>query len=170
MVKLTKQDRKLLQQKLSQAEKVVREAKVLSDPLLKLPAPFRHFQTSDNITCSFTYCESLRSSPQLLSSCLQLFEINMGDMYKRSSWGLDMKQKERDFLHDDSRFIIVHNPSAIQDILAFGQFRFEVDEDTHEEIMYVYELQVSVSASRLSSFSNVLGYMALVMTTFWMHN
>jgi len=31
----------------------------------------------------------------------------MGEMYKKSEWGLDMEEKRRELLHEDARFLII---------------------------------------------------------------
>jgi N-alpha-acetyltransferase 40 len=46
-------------------------------------------------------------SPEQLSSCLQLFEDNMGALYRNSSWGLDMDKKRDELVHRKARFILV---------------------------------------------------------------
>jgi ribosomal protein S18 acetylase RimI-like enzyme len=94
--------------------------------------------------------------------------IPMGSLNPHSScsniqkitWGSDMKQKERVFLHDDSRFIVpaatATFSSFIQEMDAFAMFRFEVDEDTHEKILYVYELQVKSESRRLGLWKRLM--------------
>jgi Acetyltransferase (GNAT) family len=46
-------------------------------------------------------------SPEQLNSCLQLFEGNMGALYRKSSWGLDMDKKRDELVHRKARFILV---------------------------------------------------------------
>mmetsp|Transcript_1228 Transcript_1228/g.1743 ORF Transcript_1228/g.1743 Transcript_1228/m.1743 type:complete len:251 (-) Transcript_1228:15-767(-) len=102
----------------------------------------------------------------LHDACLQLFQTNMTDMYKSSSWGLDMKEKENEFQHPDARFLILtptveydshqqqqqltSNSKATNKVLAFAHFRFEIDDEDDPlcAIAYLYELQVDSSARR----------------------
>ena len=43
----------------------------------------------------------------LLGQCLDLFQHNMGEMYRRSNWGLDVEGKRKELQHPDARFLVV---------------------------------------------------------------
>eukprot|EP00978_Attheya_sp_CCMP212_P008712 scaffold20442_cov51-Attheya_sp.AAC.1 len=48
---------------------------------------------------------SFYSSPlpdNLHRDCMELFERNMGDMYRSSIWGLNMEEKDEEFRHKDA--------------------------------------------------------------------
>lgn len=83
--------------------------------------------------------------------CIQLFERNMGNYYKKSSWGLNLKEKKKELRHPDARFLILAQEDgenlheSSDNVMAFSHFRFEVNDDNYptEEVMYVYELQVN---------------------------
>lgn len=120
----------------------------------------------------------------LHDACLHLFESNMADMYRDSSWGLDLEEKSAELRHETARFLIVEafsssdststsggdtvneetggNPK--RDILAFGHFRFEPnDEDKPtEEVLYVYEIQISDAAQRSGLGKRLMNVMELV--------
>ena len=88
-------------------------------------------------------------------SCLSLFEENMGDMYRQSSWGLNMKEKDDELKHPTARFLIIMDDNEEEDkdnpkLLAFAHFRFEVDDEEHptKEVLYLYEIQIHESARR----------------------
>lgn len=102
-----------------------------------------------------------------LESCLGLFQNNMGEMYKRSSWGLNMKEKKDELMHPHARFLIVtgsidsntyndndvnqsQNSEEKDTILAFAHFRFEVDDEDEpsQEVLYLYELQIDSLVQR----------------------
>jgi ribosomal protein S18 acetylase RimI-like enzyme len=104
---------------------------------------------------------SYYSSPlpkNLHRDCMELFERNMGDMYRSSSWGLNLKEKDDDFRHKNARFLVVTDAQIIDGdetkpdptVLAFSHFRFEGnDEDKPtEEVLYLYEIQVNEIARR----------------------
>mmetsp|Transcript_9673 Transcript_9673/g.13654 ORF Transcript_9673/g.13654 Transcript_9673/m.13654 type:complete len:275 (+) Transcript_9673:36-860(+) len=99
----------------------------------------------------------------LHTSCLQLFEENMGDMYRASSWGLDMEEKSNEFHHENARFLVATTKTKATttsgqtsgeqqrergDLLGFAHFRFDVNDDDlpTEEVLYVYEIQISSKA------------------------
>jgi len=122
----------------------------------------------------------------LHKSCLQLFEENMGDMYRASSWGLDMKEKSDEFHHDNARFLIAtkkitstSNQSSSSrgqtsgeqqqeqqrgDVLGFAHFRFDVNDDDRptEEVLYVYEIQISSKARRCGLGRRLMAIMELI--------
>mmetsp|Transcript_5911 Transcript_5911/g.12401 ORF Transcript_5911/g.12401 Transcript_5911/m.12401 type:complete len:293 (-) Transcript_5911:123-1001(-) len=121
----------------------------------------------------------------LHDACLHLFESNMADMYRDSSWGLDLEEKSNELRHETARFLIVEACSSSsdststsggdtvneetggdsrRDILAFSHFRFEPnDEDKPtEEVLYVYEVQVSDAAQRSGLGKRLMNVMELV--------
>lgn len=110
-----------------------------------------------NVTIQF-----YNSLPEhLMKPCLDLFRQNMGEMYKTSSWGLNMEEKEKELLHESARFLLVIDDSeGLQtsgtgsaddpQLLAFSHFRFEVDDDDRptQEVLYLYEIQISPMVQR----------------------
>jgi len=73
---------------------------------------------------------------KLEAECVRLFLDNMKEEYERSSWGLDMDEKLREFRHEDARFLILRN-SECGGMNAFSHIRFEED-----GILFVWEIQV----------------------------
>ncbi|KAF8912729.1 acyl-CoA N-acyltransferase [Gymnopilus junonius] len=73
-------------------------------------------------------------------SIWSLFETNMYELYKDSSFGWDPPRKKKELFHSFSRFVLVYQADSMN-LLAFTMFRFEFDED--EDIVYCYDLQVS---------------------------
>ena len=45
--------------------------------------------------------------PNILKQYLGLFQMNMGDMYRQSSWGLDVEEKLKELQHVDAIFLVV---------------------------------------------------------------
>lgn len=127
-------------------------SKSRQDDIESIPASIEHITTS--------------LPPTILDQCLRIFEENMGDLYRQSSWGLDMREKRKEFLHPDARFLIVLaednsfnatksdiNGSQVsqstsanpeQAVLGFVHYRFELDDedDPIAPVSYVYELQI----------------------------
>jgi ribosomal protein S18 acetylase RimI-like enzyme len=86
--------------------------------------------------------------PASLQSCMDLFEENMGKLYRDSSWGLDLAEKRTELDHNDARFLLVMADDENSDkkiISGYCHFRFDTDDDDDPEelVVYVYELQVS---------------------------
>lgn len=93
----------------------------------------------------------------ILESCLALFQANMKEMYKQSSWGFNMEEKRQELSHMHARYLVVtrrkeDNCTTIdQDqVLAFTHFRFEVDDDDEptQEVLYLYEIQIDPMVQR----------------------
>lgn len=95
----------------------------------------------------------------VLEQALNLFLVNMGDMYRNSSWGLDVDAKRAEFEHRKARYLLVRRNKSNQgnsdvvdeeDLVAFVHFRFEMDDDERPEcvVLYVYEIQVANSARK----------------------
>lgn len=99
-------------------------------------------------------------SNELMDSSMKLFEANMGELYKKSNWGLDLDNKREELLHEDAQFLIVvrrpppfaaenntnsllhHNDSLLA---GFVHWRLDVndDDDPTEVVIYVFELQIA---------------------------
>lgn len=124
---------------------------------------------------------SFQSSPlpvDLHDACLDLFKANMSDMYQASSWGLDLDEKSSELRHETARFLIVEaaadadgadantndDGDTKRDVLAFVHFRFEPNDDEKptEEVLYVYEIQVSDRAQRSGLGKRLMNIMELV--------
>jgi len=111
--------------------------------------------TTDNNVATIQYIISPLPS-NMLEQCLELFEINMGEMYKQSKWGLDMEAKRNELEHKDARFLVVlSSDTSVESselvsadvehkVLGFAHFRYEPDDEEHPKIptTYLYELQI----------------------------
>ncbi len=109
---------------------------------------------NDTRNLEIEFCKSPLPD-NLLNSCLNLFQENMSEMYKKSSWGLDMKEKEEELTHENARYLLVVDSENKDDkgrglLLAFAHFRFEVDDDDQptQEVLYLYEIQISQLGQR----------------------
>ena len=96
-----------------QLQQTLAHANAQSNPLATLPSAFlsvtiaqKHDDAPSKTNGTIHYYKS--PLPELiLQQCLDLFERNMGEMYKKSEWGLDMEEKRRELLHEDARFLII---------------------------------------------------------------
>lgn len=106
----------------------------------------------------------------LLKACLQLFEANMGDLYRNSSWGLHMDEKQDEWTHSTSRWIVLRKSD--KNLAAFCNYRFLVEEDV--AVLYVYELQVRLMRQgygkrlmeAMESIARTVGLDKVVLTVF----
>jgi N-alpha-acetyltransferase 40 len=108
----------------------------------------------------FTSADIGSSDVAVWKELMDLFEENMGDLYRQSSWGLDLDEKSREFQHRKARFLIVRQKQDQQDesattaasssLVAYCHYRFCLDDDEQPTcaVLYVYELQVASNQRR----------------------
>lgn len=178
-----------------QLKRILAHANAQSNPLAALPSAFKTVNISRKTTAgeitnndddapaktksaTIHYYKSLPES--ILTQCLDLFEVNMGDMYRKSEWGLNMQEKREEMVHDDARFLVVilddrdddceendsnHNadnaPTAAngtnvnpqQQVIGFAHFRYEPDEDSpHNPLSPItYLYELQISQSHTSN-------------------
>lgn len=102
-----------------QLKRILADANAQSDPLAALPSAFlsvdlnnnnaaaaENNDTSPTKNATIHYYKSPLPS-SILNQCLDLFEANMGEMYKKSEWGLNMEEKRKELEHEDARFLII---------------------------------------------------------------
>jgi GNAT superfamily N-acetyltransferase len=109
----------------------------------------------NNVTLRNLSVECLSSadvSDDLLKQCLDLFERNMGDFYRRSTWGLDMVKKTEELQHRKARFLLAFASDENNDkeLASFAHFRFDYDDEEEPTctVLYVYEIQVETAYRR----------------------
>eukprot|EP00984_Skeletonema_dohrnii_P015314 scaffold6588_cov63-Skeletonema_dohrnii-CCMP3373.AAC.1 len=97
-----------------QLQQTLAHANAQSNPLAALPSAFLSVNIttagSDDAPSKKNGTIHYYKSPlpeSILQQCLDLFERNMGEMYKKSEWGLDMEEKRRELMHEDARFLII---------------------------------------------------------------
>jgi len=106
-----------------------------------------------------------------LEQFLQLFERNMADQYRQSSWGLNLPEKKEELSHAKARYLVLldngnnastetkqveekeNNNSSDDndnDLIGYCHYRFDYDddEDPTEVVLYVYELQIAAAHRR----------------------
>lgn len=89
-----------------------------------------------------------------LPDFLKLFEDNMGEQYRQSSWGLNMEEKQTELSHAKARFLVLLDSKAGKennDLAGFCHYRFDYDDEESptEVVVYVYELQIRENYRRL---------------------
>jgi ribosomal protein S18 acetylase RimI-like enzyme len=159
---------KLMRKRLGAADKIENPLQLLggkaSDPFFEstmdLHAAMRlSYKSSAELAVS---CIPVPNT--LLDQCLNLFECNMGDQYRASSWGLDMDAKRQEFQDKKARFLVVTNSNADAGseghlLVAFVHFRFCYDDDDspEETVLYVYEIQVHDKFRRMGLGGRLMG-------------
>jgi GNAT superfamily N-acetyltransferase len=154
---------------LKQLRKKVDKADRLEDPLTlsvieKTPTTSLDFQvelaglskeasaTTTTRKVSVHCLPSADLSDEALKQCLDIFERNMGDLYRNSSWGLDMVEKAEELQHRKARFLLVYSVDEKNDkeLASFAHFRFSYDDDEDPSctVLYVYEIQVKAAYRR----------------------
>lgn len=125
---------KLLRKRLQKAEKLV--PKENYEPITKLAPP------SD-----LTIVSPARLTDDQQDDCLQLFEHNMGEMYRHSAWGLDLEDKRSELTHRKARVVLLYETT---NLAAFCHFRicWDDDEVPTQVVVYVYELQINSAFQR----------------------
>ena len=111
-----------------------------------------------------------------------LFEENMGDFYRASTWGLDMEEKRKELTHDDARFLIVleddnecdakvSEDSANPKVLGFAHFRYEEDDedDPTAPVSYLYELQIQSTQQKAGVGKRLMNIIELLAMKSKMH-
>lgn len=106
--------------------------------------------TTNGVTLQYWNPEQVAKNKNRLQDLLDLFEANMGDQYRNSSWGLDMDAKKTELTHSKARFLVFLDKtttSGKEEMVGFCHYRFEYDDEEAPTtaVLYVYELQMKES-------------------------
>ena len=118
---------------------------ISSDALSVVP------KTLDDEVLTVRLVNSKDVSEQVFQQLFALFEQNMGELYRNSSWGMDPESKAAELRHNQARYVLVETQANHQSLAAFMHYRFEYDDDQQptEVVLYVYEIQVDHRFQRL---------------------
>ncbi|CAJ1914949.1 unnamed protein product [Cylindrotheca closterium] len=110
---------------------------------------------AESLTIAFVPSKSLEE--RRLKECLLLFEENMGDLYRKSSWGLNMDEKTKELQHENARFLLLLTNA--NELGGFVHFRFEYDDDETPStgVLYLYEIQISAKFRSQGIGTKVMG-------------
>jgi ribosomal protein S18 acetylase RimI-like enzyme len=99
---------------------------------------------------SIQYNSSVDLSDTRFKQCLDLFENNMGEQYRKSSWGLDMKAKEDELRHEEARYLLLIPDDESDELAGFVHFRYTYDDEEGPSygVIYVFEIQIDESYQR----------------------
>jgi ribosomal protein S18 acetylase RimI-like enzyme len=106
---------------------------------------------------SIVFAPSNQISENRMKDCLSLFENNMGEMYRNSSWGLDMEEKTAELRHDKARFLFAIDNDEI--LAGFIHFRFEYDDEESPNcaVLYIFEIQIESAYRRCGVGKRLMG-------------
>jgi GNAT superfamily N-acetyltransferase len=149
---------------LKQLRKKVDKADRLENPLslidkekssLNFDVELSKEDTEQNVTLRNLSVECVSSadvSDDFLKQLLNLFERNMGDFYRKSTWGLDMVKKTEELQHRKARFLKAFSSDENNDkkLASFAHFRFDYDDEEEPTctVLYIYEIQVETAYRR----------------------
>ncbi|KDR85062.1 hypothetical protein GALMADRAFT_233668 [Galerina marginata CBS 339.88] len=94
-----------------------------------------------------------------------IFEANMYELYKNSSFGWDPVAKRKELFNSLSRFILLYQTDT-RTLEAFTMFRFEDEED--EDVIYCYDLQVTAFFQGMGLGKKMLSELGKLGQTFYM--
>lgn len=104
-----------------------------------------------------------------LSEFVNLFEANMGEQYRQSSWGLNLEEKREELSHSKARFLVLLDSKAGEkdNLAGFCHYRFDYDDDESpsEIVLYVYELQIKEQYRRMGLGKRVMAILEQVAKT-----
>eukprot|EP00923_Selenidium_pygospionis_P055272 GHVN01096370.1.p1 GENE.GHVN01096370.1~~GHVN01096370.1.p1 ORF type:complete len:300 (-),score=54.94 GHVN01096370.1:187-1086(-) len=123
--------------------KKLERAEAVTDVTTLLPDVFKYFKKSDPpiVVEGYAACDVPQT---LMEACFALTKGNMQHLYDGAEFnnkGWSDKIKMKELTHDEARFIIAKTETD-GELSGFAHFRFEPDEETGEEIMYLYEIQL----------------------------
>lgn len=124
-----------------------------------------------DVNATIAFQSSIKDDETTLDACLDLFENNMGEMYKNSSWGLNMKEKKDELTHEKARYLIVSSQEeSVKKMLAFAHFRFEEDDDDKPtaEVLYLYEIQIDTLVQRNGLGKRMMDILEMIATEYGM--
>lgn len=134
------------------------------------------------ITLRYLTGTGVENDGDLLENMLSLFERNMADYYRSSSWGLNLQEKKAELTHHRARHILVFasgyrgSPDSV--LAAFLHYRFDYDDEEIPKrvVLYVYEVQVDEMFQRrgigrglmqaTESIASVAGLDRILLTVF----
>jgi ribosomal protein S18 acetylase RimI-like enzyme len=142
-------------------EELLREANSCVDVLSSFPPSLHSFKSS--FTLSSKWASSLTDLER--RETFALFESNMKSFYEQSSWGYSPSQKRQEMFHTDARYLLAHHSDSGL-LCAFAHFRFDVDDEGDEPLVYLYELQVATDSQGVGLGRRLMQLLELICRSF----
>ena len=121
---------KVMRKKIDKADKVDPLSVIKTMPAdLPFAVPTAPATNDDNKSFDLQALSSTELSQENLQTLLNIFEANMGEMYRISTWGLNLEEKAEELRHRKARFLLIwsrggEEESTSRKIAAFVHFRF----------------------------------------------
>ena len=120
---------KVMRKKIDKADKLVNPLTAMQTVPSDLPftVPAAPDAKDDNKAFNLQALPSTDLTQENIQALLNIFEDNMGEMYRISTWGLNLEEKAEEFRHRKARFLLVWSKGgeeAPPKIAAFVHFRF----------------------------------------------
>ncbi|XP_019853278.1 PREDICTED: N-alpha-acetyltransferase 40-like [Amphimedon queenslandica] len=146
--KLSKAKEKKLKRKQEQAEialllKKIKSANEVEDYMVHF-APFKTY-SQNGLNAKISYGSPANTSPDDLQWMFQLLKDNMEEIYRSNDFRWKDREKFEELSHESSRYLIARDAIS-EKPLGFVSLRFDLDDDV--DVVYCYEIQLSVDARR----------------------
>jgi ribosomal protein S18 acetylase RimI-like enzyme len=147
----------------------IRGAYACPDPLQELDPQLLRF-SSHGQEVRLNCCRFSDLSPKDREWVVDLTEENMRTLYEESDWGWNRKSKQKEFQHSEARLIMARiapdqapghesregeeeegegkTGKESGDPVGFVHFRFDLDEEGNQAVVYCYELQIRSELQR----------------------
>ena len=122
-----------------------------------IPPSSENEDTAQRKELSIVFTHSKKITEARWKDCLLLFENNMGNMYRNSSWGLDMEAKSEEMKHEKARYLLAIDND--ENLAGFVHFRFEYDDDESPScaVLYIFEIQIEADYRRCGLGKQLMG-------------
>jgi len=137
-----KLEKKLIDMKMDAGWLNVKKANNQSCPLDQLPS-FKKYNRND-LSVSFETLRAPDLDEKTKDWVFTLIKGNMKDMYQKSDWGWNEKNKKVELFEDNAWYLIARDDDSVP--VAFSHFRYDMDFD--EDVLYCYEIQLEPSFRR----------------------
>jgi len=123
---------------------IVKTANDVPDPLAELPS-FKKFNKNGlDLTLETKRVTDLDDFSK--TWLMDLLRANMKDMYEKSEWGWNEKNKAEEMFDDHAWYLVARENNESKAPVAFAHFRYDMDYD--DEVVYIYEIQLEECARR----------------------
>merc|ERR1712018_121207 len=164
-----------MEKKMNERVAMVKKANEVTDPLAELPSFKRFNKNGLDLKMETTRVTDLDEHSK--TWLFDLLRANMKEMYEKSEWGWNEKNKAEEMFDDNAWYLVARENNESAAPVAFAHFRYDMDYD--DEVLYVYEIQLEECARRkgLGKFMMMLlellahkADMRKIMLTCFKHN
>eukprot|EP00977_Amphora_coffeiformis_P006676 scaffold1453_cov195-Amphora_coffeaeformis.AAC.12 len=136
-----------MRKKIDKADKLANPLSVMQAMPADLPfnMPTAPATNDDNKAFDLQALSSAELTQENLQTLLDMFESNMGEMYRISTWGLNLEEKAEELRHRKARFLLVWSKGEE----ASTPPKIAADDERPDwAVLYIYEIQVEADFQR----------------------